>query len=60
MINKEKEMKTVVLERDDFRLVQDGSGDSLFDDILESIGIPEMGREAITTIDLCIDSFEVA
>ena len=51
-------MKHIVLERDDFKIVQDGSGESFFDDILANLGIPADGRAEITTIDLGVDSYE--
>ena len=53
-------MKNVVLERNDFQLVQDGSGDSFFDELLESLGVPIDGREDINTVDLTVDSYETA
>lgn len=33
-------MRTITLYRKDFRQIQDGSGDSFFEDLLESLDIP--------------------
>ncbi|RKZ05005.1 hypothetical protein DRQ25_16745 [Candidatus Fermentibacteria bacterium] len=40
----ESRLNYVILYRSDFRTVQDGSGDSFFDDLLNQLGIKEPNR----------------
>lgn len=45
----------LILYRRDFRICQDGSGDSLFDDVLAQLGI--LGGEEIDAAEIIVDSF---
>ena len=49
-------MEEVTLMRSDFRGEQEGI--SLFDDVLESLGIPEEDRKNIDTVNLKVESVE--
>ncbi len=48
-------MKEVTLYRSDFTDVQDGSGDSMFDTLLEMLG--EMDTRNIETLEMKVESF---
>ncbi len=52
-------MKTITLYRRDFAICQDGSGDSLFDDVLSNLGIPEDKWEDIGEVEIQVESFEI-
>ena len=52
-------MREHTFYRSDFRMVQDGSGDDFFDELLEALGIPEEKREGIDEITVNIELLEV-
>lgn len=50
-------MKEITLYRKDFRDVQDDSGDSFFDDLLDNLGIPRDDEIEEVNLEVAAHSF---
>ena len=50
-------MTKLTLYADDFKIIQDGSGETFFHDVLRTMGIAPKDMDAITEIELSVESF---